>query len=182
MSHPEVTQDVQKLASLNKEYKRLHPIVEAYTQYLKQASTLSETQQFLAKEQDNELRQMAKEEIETLKKQQTQLEEQLKTMLIEEDPLDERNAILEIRAGTGGEEAALFAADLFRMYARYAEKQGWKVSCIDQTEAHAGGYKELILNICGAGAYGELRYESGVHRVQRVPTNRNTRSCAYLSS
>ena len=169
MSRPEVVQDVQQLTALSKEYKKLEPIIDVYTKYRNQAERLSQSRQFLKEEQDNELRQMAKEEIEALKEGQTQLEEQLKGMLVEEDPLDERNAILEIRAGTGGEEAALFAADLFRMYVRYTEKKGWRVSPIDQTEASVGGYKELILSIYGAGAYGQLRYESGVHRVQRVP-------------
>ena len=169
MSRPEVNQDMKQLTTLSKEYKKLQPIVEVYQKYQHQENTLTQAQRFLVEENDPDLRQMAKEEIEAIKHQQNQLEELLKSMLIDGDPLDERHAILEIRAGTGGEEAALFAADLFRMYARYAEKQGWKISCLDQTEANAGGYKELILNICGAGAYGLLRYESGVHRVQRVP-------------
>ena len=169
MSRPEVNQDVKQLTTLSKEYKKLQPIAEAYQKYQHQAKSLSQTQRFLVEENDPELRQMAKEEIDGLKHQQNQQEELLKAMLIDDDPLDAHPAILEIRAGTGGEEAALFAADLFRMYARYAEKKGWKISCLDQTEASAGGYKELILNICGAGAYGLLRYESGVHRVQRVP-------------
>ncbi len=170
MNDPALSQDRQQLTALSKEYKRLSPIVEAYRAYQQHAEVLTKAQHFLAQEKESELRQMAKEEIENLKKEQNTLESTLKSMLVNDDPLDAHNAILEIRAGTGGEEAALFAADLFRMYARYVEKQGWKFSCIDQTEATAGGYKELIINIRGDGAYGLLRYESGVHRVQRVPT------------
>ena len=147
MNNPENIKNASALKSLSREYKRLSPIVSTYKQYQQHNQSLLETQQFLSKEKNSELRQMAKEEIESLKQQQLLLEEELKKMLVEDDPHNVCNVILEIRAGTGGEEAALFAADLFRMYARYAEKQGWPVSCIDQTEANAGGYKELILNI-----------------------------------
>ena len=169
MSDPEVTQDIKKFTALNREYKQLAAVAAAYEAYKRCTKTLSETQVFLTAEKDEEMRQLAKEEIESLKQQKTVQENALKDMLVHDDPLNERDVILEIRAGAGGEEAALFAADLFRMYARYAEKQGWSLSCLDQTEAAAGGYKELILNVRGGGAYGLLRYESGVHRVQRVP-------------
>ena len=170
MGAPDLSQDIEQLTALSREYKRLTPIVKAHKKYQELLSTQSRTQAFLAEEKDEELRQMAKEELETLKQQVVDLQEEIKGLLVADDPLDVRDAILEIRAGTGGEEAALFASDLFRMYARYAEKKGWGVSVLDQTEAAAGGYKELMLSVKGEGAYGLLRYESGVHRVQRVPT------------
>ena len=170
MNDPECMQDIKQLTALGQEYKRLSPIVSTYRRYQQKSEAITQAQRFLGEEKNKELRQMAKEEIDTLKKEQLKIEEELKIMLVEDDPMDVRDAIMEIRAGTGGEEAALFAADLFRMYARYVEKQNWSISCLDQTEASAGGYKDLVLSIRGKGVYGLLRYESGVHRVQRVPT------------
>ena len=127
------------------------------------------TRRFLSNEKDQELREMAKEELEMLLVQQEKMEEDIRLMLIPKDPEDAKNAVFEIRGGTGGDEAALFAGDLYRMYSRYFETKGWKVETVDVTEGTAGGYKEVILKVTGEDVYGQLKYESGVHRVQRVP-------------
>ena len=169
MSDPTISRDVEQLKELSREHKRLMPIAEAYSRHQDLEKRRKEAKAMLAEEKEAEWKEMAKEELETISKEEQAFKESLASLLREEDPLDERNAIMEIRAGTGGDEAALFVADLYRMYGRYIEKKGWILSCMDQTEASVGGYKELILHVRGAGAYGHLRYESGVHRVQRVP-------------
>jgi peptide chain release factor 1 len=160
--------DYQRVAELNKERADLEQIVQKAAEYRQALSRLEEARQ-LAESDDADLRELALMEIEELEPRCEQLERELKGMLLPKDPRDERNVILEIRAGTGGDEAALFAADLFRMYTRYAERQGWNVEIMDANEIGIGGYKELIAMVKGRGAYSRLKYESGVHRVQRVP-------------
>ncbi len=161
--------DYKRLAALAKERSELEPIVEKARAYRQALQQLEEARSLLEDERDPELRELAKEEIDNLEEQIQQLEQEIKRMLLPKDPRDERNVIMEIRAGAGGEEAALFAADLFRMYTRYAERKGWKVEVLSANPTGLNGYKEIIFLIKGRGAYSRLKYESGVHRVQRVP-------------
>ena len=169
MNQPEVMADMKRYIKLNKDYKDLQPIVAAYKQYKNLIDNIANAKEVLAHEKDEEFRDMAKEELNTFTAEKEQLEEDIRIMLIPADPQDSKNAILEIRAGTGGDEAAIFAGDLYRMYVRYCEKRGWKMETVDFTEGTAGGYKEIVMNVMGDGVYGILKYESGVHRVQRVP-------------
>jgi len=169
LSDPNITSDLKKYIALNKEYKDLEPIVKAYVTYKKVLDDLAQAKDILINEKDDELKNLARQEIDELTKKKEQLEEEIKILLLPADPQDKKNAIMEIRAGTGGDEASLFAGDLFRMYTRYAEKKGWKWEIVDFTEGTMGGYKEIIFNILGENAYGTLKFESGVHRVQRVP-------------
>ncbi len=161
--------DYHKAAELAKERSDLEPIVEKARDYRQTLQRLDEARSLLNGEQDEELRALAQAEVDELSPRVEQLERELKGMLLPRDPRDRRNVIVEIRAGTGGEEAALFAGDLFRMYTRYAERQGWKYEVLSQNETGIGGYKEIIFLIKGKGAYSHLKFESGVHRVQRVP-------------
>jgi peptide chain release factor 1 len=160
---------MKRFATLNKEYKDLGKIVDEYKIYKNVVSNIESNKQILATEKDEELKEMAKMELDELIPQKEELEEKVRLMLIPKDPQDAKNAVVEIRGGTGGDEAALFAGDLYRMYTRYFEKKGWKVEVVDVTEGTAGGYKEVILNVSGEDVYGHMKYESGVHRVQRVP-------------
>lgn len=169
ITDPDVISDVKRYVQLNKEYKDLSKISEAYTEYKNILSNISDSKEIIAEESDEELRDMAKMELEELQDRLPELEQEIKHLLVPKDPQDAKNAILEIRAGTGGDEAALFAGELFRMYTRYCEKKGWKVSTTSFTEGTSGGYKEIIGKITGDGVYGIMKYESGVHRVQRVP-------------
>ena len=169
LSNPDVIQDMKRFAQLNKEYKDLTKIVDEYKVYKNVMSNIEANKEILSNEKDAELREMAKEELEILLKQQEELEEKVRLMLIPKDPEDSKNAVFEIRGGTGGDEAALFAGDLYRMYTRYFEQKRWNVEVVDVTEGTAGGYKEVILKVSGEDVYGQLKYESGVHRVQRVP-------------
>ncbi|NJK86298.1 MAG: peptide chain release factor 1 [Bacteroidales bacterium] len=169
ISSPDAMSDMKKFVKLNKEYKELQPLIEAYSNYKNILSNLNNAKDMLANEKDEEMREMAKVEIDDLSEKIEPLEEEIKILLLPTDPQDEKNAVLEIRAGTGGDEASIFAGDLYRMYTRYIEKMGWKMEITDFTEGTAGGYKEIILNVKGNGVYGILKYESGVHRVQRVP-------------
>lgn len=166
---PDVFDDMKRYARLNKEYKDLQKVVDAYHQYRKLTDDIIGSQRMLQEEKDPDMLEMAKAELEELLPQKEPMEEAIRFMLIPQDPEDSRNAVLEIRAGTGGDEAALFAGDLYRMYMRYCENKGWKVELVDENEGTAGGYKEVVLNIIGEDVYGILKYESGVHRVQRVP-------------
>ncbi|MEM7055505.1 MAG: peptide chain release factor 1 [Bacteroidota bacterium] len=166
---PEVMADMKQYMALGKEYKDLTKVVDTYNQYKKVLENTESARALLNTEKDPAFRAMAKEELEHLKVRQQALEEQLKMMLIPQDPNDSRNIILEIRAGTGGDEAGIFAGDLFRMYNRFAERMQWTLRSIDFTEGTAGGYKEIICTIAGEKVYGMMKYESGVHRVQRVP-------------
>lgn len=167
---PEIMADRKQYMALGKEYKDLTKVVDTYNQYKKVLENTESARALLNTEKDAAFRAMAKEELEHLKVRQQALEEQLKMMLIPQDPNDSRNIILEIRAGTGGDEAGMFAGDLFRMYNRFAERMQWTLRSIDFTEGTAGGYKEIICTIAGEKVYGMMKYESGVHRVQRVPT------------
>jgi peptide chain release factor 1 len=164
----QVGDNYQRAAELSKERADLEPIVLKASEYRQVVEHLAEAKQLLEGE-DDELRLLASAEIEELEPQEEKLRSELRSMLLPKDPRDERNVILEIRAGTGGDEAALFAADLFRMYGRYAERQGWSVEILDSSEIGIGGLKEIVAMIKGRGAYSRLKYESGVHRVQRVP-------------
>lgn len=169
LSSPEVMSDMKRFAQLNKDYKELAKIVDEYHIYKNILSNIDSNRQILATEKDEEFREMAKAELEELIPRRDAKEEEIRLMLIPKDPEDAKNAILEIRAGTGGDEASLFAGDLFRMYARFCELKGWKLEVMDATEGTAGGFKEIICEVSGEDVYGILKYESGVHRVQRVP-------------
>ncbi|HEY1024168.1 MAG TPA: peptide chain release factor 1 [Sphingobacteriaceae bacterium] len=169
LSSPQAMADMKRYAQLNKEYKDLGKIVDEYKIYKNIVSNIETNKSILATEKDDELREMAKMDLDELVEQKEQKEEQVRLMLIPKDPEDSKNAMLEIRGGTGGDEAAIFAGDLYRMYTRYFEKRGWRTEVIDVTEGTAGGYKEVILKVTGEDVYGTLKYESGVHRVQRVP-------------
>ncbi len=165
----EVGDDYQRAAELSKERAELEPLVAKTREYRQALQRLEEARTLRDTEGDEELRQLAEAEIDELGPQVEKLEGEIKSLLLPKDPRDQRNVILEIRAGTGGDEAALFAADLFRMYSRYAERHNWGVDVLDANEIGIGGYKEIITQIKGKGAYSRLKYESGVHRVQRVP-------------
>ncbi|MFN2274265.1 MAG: peptide chain release factor 1 [Anaerolineales bacterium] len=164
-----VGSDFQRAAEINKERVDLEPLIEKARLYRKYLGRIDEARGLLENEQEDELRALAESEIEELEPKIAQLEKEIKAMLVPRDPRDEKNVIMEIRAGTGGDEAALFAADLFRMYSRYAENKGWKSEILSENAIGIGGYKEVIFEIKGHGAYSKLKYESGVHRVQRVP-------------
>lgn len=169
ITDPDVIADQARYVKLTKEYKDLEKILEATKQYRNTLSVIDESKAILAGESDEELRQMAREELEASTKDLPELEERIKLLLIPSDPDDSKNCIVEIRGGTGGDEAALFAGDLFRMYQKYAEIKGWQLSVSSVSEGASGGYKEIIFNLSGEGVYGIMKYESGVHRVQRVP-------------
>ena len=169
LTQPDIMSDMKNYSRLSKEYKDLEKIVIKYHEYKNILDHIRSAKSVLETERDEEFREMAKTELDELKPKKEALEEALKKMLIPKDPNDSKNAILEIRAGTGGDEAAIFAGDLFRMYQRFAEKQNWKLSVMDFTEGTSGGYKEIIATIAGNDVYGMMKYESGVHRVQRVP-------------
>jgi len=174
LSDPEVIGEQEKFLKYSKEHAELQEIIDNYRSYLKINKELEDTREILKSSLEEELQEMAEEEEKKLTKALEEKEEELKLMLLPKDTKDDRNAILEIRAGTGGEEAAIFAADLLRMYTRYAEKQNWKVEVLDVSPTEMGGYKEIVLLIEGKGAYGLLKYESGVHRVQRVPVTESS--------
>lgn len=169
LTNQEVLSDMDRFISLNKEYKGLQPIIEAYERYKLTLSNIASTKELLSVEKDEEMREMAKAELESLNSQIPEMEEEIKMLLIPVDPEDEKNAVVEIRAGTGGDEASIFAGDLFRMYSKFFEQKGWKAEINRYSEGTAGGYKEIVLSVKGEGVYGIMKYESGVHRVQRVP-------------
>ena len=169
MNDPQVMSDVKRFVKLNKDYKELEPIVNAYKEYKTLLSNIEEAKELLETEKDPEYREMAKEELEELLPKKEKLEEEIRILLIPKDPQDSKNAVMEIRAGTGGDEASIFAGDLFRMYQKFCERNKWKVEVVEMNEGTAGGFKEIVFNVTGDGAYGILKFESGVHRVQRVP-------------
>ncbi|BCX80557.1 peptide chain release factor 1 [Methylomarinovum caldicuralii] len=168
LSLPEVQTDTRRFRELSQEYAQLEPLIATYRDYQQTAAALAEAEALLA-EGDAELKELAREEIATAKARLATLEQELRILLLPKDPHDRRSVFLEIRAGTGGAEAALFAGDLLRMYSRYAEKRGWKVEIIGESPGELGGYKEVILKISGPDVYGRLKFEAGTHRVQRVP-------------
>ena len=168
LADPTVFNDQDRYRKLTKAHSDLKPVVDIFRQYRELKQNLADTQELL-NDADPDIREMAHEEIKSIEEKLPELEHDLKVLLLPTDPLDEKNIILEIRAGTGGEEAALFGGDLFRMYCRYAEKMGWKVEIMSQSESDNGGYKEVIALISGDKVYSRLKFESGTHRVQRVP-------------
>ena len=169
LSSPDAMADMKRFAQLNKEYKDLAKIVDEYNIYRNIMSNIDSNKEILATEKDEEFRDMAKSELDELLVKQDEMEEAIRLMLIPKDPEDSKNALVEIRGGTGGDEAALFAGDLYRMYMRFCEKRGWRTELVDYTEGTSGWYKEVVFNVNAEDAYGTLKYESGVHRVQRVP-------------
>ena len=181
ISQPEIIQNQKKSISLNKEYKELSLLVTEFNQYRNILSNIETSKQILSEEKDQEMKDMAKEELDELKQEQEKLEENIKVLLLPKDPEDDKNAIVEIRAGTGGDEAGIFAGDLFRMYIKFCESKKWKTQITNINEASSGGYKEIIFTVSGNGVYGILKYESGVHRVQRVP-NTETQGRIHTSA
>lgn len=169
LNDPSIISNQKKYAQLSREYKELQKLVDAYESYKLLLSNINNSKQILVKEKDEDLRELAKEELPGLEEQKEKQEEFIRRLLVPKDPQDDRNAVVEIRAGTGGDEAALFAGDLFRMYLRYCESKGWKTSLISESEGTKGGYKEVVFEVTGDNVYGTLKFESGVHRVQRVP-------------
>ncbi|MGI6413564.1 MAG: peptide chain release factor 1 [Syntrophomonadaceae bacterium] len=170
LSRPEVILDQAKYQRYAKSHSDLSEIVEKYREYKNVLQQLADTKSMLEENQEEDFKQMLLEEIQTLQEKKTTIEGQLQVLLLPKDPNDEKSVIMEIRAGTGGEEAALFAGDLFRMYSRYAEEQGWRIEVMDSHFTDIGGIKEIIFVVDGPGVYSKLKYESGVHRVQRIPT------------
>ena len=169
ITDPAVISDMKRYVKLNKEYRELERIVQTRDRYKQLLDTVDEALEILNTEKDDELRQMAKEELDSAQSQLPEMEEEIKILLIPADPEDSKNAIVEIRGGTGGDEAAIFAGDLYRMYVKYCETKGWKIEVTSISEGSSGGYKEIIFSVTGDNVYGTMKYESGVHRVQRVP-------------
>ncbi len=169
ITQPEVVSDMTKFKRISKEYKDLEKIVNQYKAYKNVLSNIDNAKEVIATEKDEEFRDLAKAELDELVPQRDEMEAVIKELLIPKDPNDSKNVILEIRAGTGGDEASIFAGDLFRMYQRYIEKQGWSMSLLDHNDGSSGGYKEIVLQVEGEDVYAKLKFESGVHRVQRVP-------------
>ncbi len=169
LNDPDVVSDQTRFRKLMKEQAELHPIAEKYTEYKKTKQSIEDSLEMLEEENDEEMRELLKEELSECRSRVSHIEEELKILLLPKDPMDEKNVIVEIRAGAGGDEAALFAAELFRMYSKYAESRHWKVEVMSVNESGLGGFKEVVFMITGSGAYSRLKFESGVHRVQRVP-------------
>ncbi len=169
LSDPALMSDMKKYVQINKDYKELRPIIAAGEKYAKAVVDYNAAKEILALEKDEELREMAKEEIAEIEPTLPEMEQNIRLLLIPADPQDSKNAIMEIRGGTGGDEAAIFAGDLFRMYTKFFERKGWKMEVTSSSEGAAGGFKEIVFKVIGDGVYGVLKYESGVHRVQRVP-------------
>lgn len=170
LSSPDVMSDMKKFVQLNKDYKELEPIIKAGLEYKMMLDELASAKDILMNEKDEDLREMAKEEVAEIEPKLPEMEQSIKLLLIPADPDDSKNAIVEIRGGTGGDEAAIFAGDLFRMYSKYAESKGWRVEVTDQTPGTSGGFKQIVFKLSSSeGVYGTMKYESGVHRVQRVP-------------
>lgn len=169
ITDPDIIADMQRYVKLNKEYKDLEEIVVAYKTYKNTLENIKSSREVLATEEDPEFREMARMELDELEPKKEELEEQIKFLLIPKDPEDDKNVIVELRAGTGGDEACIFVEDVFRMYTMYLKEKGWSYEVINSNEGGTKGYKEIALNITGEGVYGTLKFESGVHRVQRVP-------------
>ncbi|MBN1984658.1 MAG: peptide chain release factor 1, partial [Prolixibacteraceae bacterium] len=169
ITDPEVIADMKRYVKLNQEYKTLQKLVAKFQEYKNLVDNIESGKEILAEESDEEMREMARDEIEVSEKLIPEKEKEIKLLLVPADPEDSKNAILEIRAGTGGDEASIFAGDLFRMYSKFCEKKGWRMEVTNLNEGTAGGYKEIVAKVSGDGVYGILKYESGVHRVQRVP-------------
>jgi peptide chain release factor 1 len=169
ITDPAVMADMKRYVKLNQEYKSMEKLTNAFKEYKNLVDNLLSAKEILAEESDEDLREMAREELESAEEKIPAKEQEIKMLLVPADPEDSKNAILEIRAGTGGDEASIFAGDLFRMYSKFCEKRGWRLEVTNVNEGTAGGFKEIVANITGEGVYGIFKYESGVHRVQRVP-------------
>ena len=169
ITDPNVISDQKRYVKLTKEYKDLGDIMKARKEYLDTLKNIEDAKEILAVEEDPEMKDMAREELSAAEKRIPEIEEEIKLLLVPADPEDDKNVIMEIRGGTGGDEAALFAGDLFKMYSKYCEMKGWKIAISSFNEGTAGGFKEIIFSVTGEKVYGTLKYESGVHRVQRVP-------------
>ena len=169
IQNPDLIKDQKKYKEIMREHSHLSSVMEAYDEYKNVLQGIEDAKVIITEEEDHEMKEMAREELKELEEKQPLLEEKIKMMLIPPDPLEEKNIIMEIRGGTGGDESSLFVADLFRMYTRYADMKGWKYEIMDASETEVGGYKEISFSISGKYVYGSLRYEGGVHRVQRVP-------------
>ena len=171
LSDPAVIADMKKFVQLNKDYKELQPIIAAGLEYKRLVDELSQAKDILINEKDEDLKEMAREEVADIEPRLPEMEQNIKLLLIPADPDDSKNAMVEIRGGTGGDEAAIFAGDLFRMYQHFAERRGWKLEVTDQAPGTSGGYKQIVFKLSSSqdGVYGVMKYESGVHRVQRVP-------------
>ncbi|MDG5799076.1 peptide chain release factor 1 [Marinilabiliaceae bacterium ANBcel2] len=169
ITDPEVIADTKRYIKLNKEYKELEELVEVSKEYKNLLENIDSTKDILKQESDEEMREMAREELDEMEQKLPEMEEEIKVLLLPSDPEDTKNAVVEIRAGTGGDEAGIFAGDLFRLYSKFCEKNRWKIEVTNISEGTSGGYKEIVFNVTGNGVYGILKYESGVHRVQRVP-------------
>jgi len=169
ITQPDIVSDMTRYVKLNKEYKDLEPLIDAYKKYKNIIENIESSKELLAEEDDQEMREMAKAEIDALIPERDEMEEEIKILLLPKDPEDAKNAVVEIRAGSGGDEASIFAGDLFRMYTRFCENMKWKLNVTSTTEGTVGGFKEIVMTISGTDVYGVMKYESGVHRVQRVP-------------
>ncbi len=169
ITDPEIISDVKRFIKLNKEYRELDPLIKAFDEYKNILNNIDSTKALLANEKDEEMREMAKIELDELVANEAIFQENVKLLLLPSDPEDDKNAVVEIRAGTGGDEASIFAGDLFRMYIKYCDTKGWKVEVTNTSDGTSGGFKEIVMKVSGAKVYGTLKYESGVHRVQRVP-------------
>ncbi|MCB0764503.1 MAG: PCRF domain-containing protein, partial [Flavobacteriales bacterium] len=169
LADPSVIADRQRFVELNRSYRDLEPVTAVFQRYKRMHDDLAGAEELLRHEKDQEMLAMARAEREELRIAIEAMDEEVRMMLVPKDPNDERNCTMEVRAGTGGDEASLFAGDLYRMYARYCEGRGWRIEVADVSEGTAGGYKEVVFNVIGQGAYGVLKFEAGVHRVQRVP-------------
>ena len=166
---PDIISDQKRYVELNKEYKDLRALMDERENYIKHTQRIEEAEEIIADGSDPEMTEMAKLQLEEAKEAMPALEEKIRFMLVPKDPEDAKNAVMEIRAGTGGDEASIFAGDLYRMYMKYCESKGWRTSTIDYSEGTSGGYKEIQVEVTGEDVYGTLRFEAGVHRVQRVP-------------
>ncbi|MBP1673728.1 MAG: peptide chain release factor 1 [Bacteroidetes bacterium] len=169
ISLPDVMSDMKRYIKLNKDYKDLQPVVEAYKEYKNVIENIINTKEIITVEKDDDFREMAKAELDLFIEKRDQLEEDIRLLLLPSDPQDGKNAQVEIRAGSGGDEASIFAGDLYRMYQHFCDQKGWKIEVLSMTEGTVGGFKEIVFEISGDGVYGLMKYESGVHRVQRVP-------------
>ncbi|MFQ3333063.1 MAG: peptide chain release factor 1, partial [Flavobacteriales bacterium] len=169
ISSPDAMSDMKVFIQLSKEYKDLEPIIKAYKEYRDLVGNIAEAKEVISNTDDPEMKEMAKMDLDENLPRKGEMDEEIKVLLIPQDPADAKNAVMEIRAGAGGDEASIFAGDLYRMYSAYAQTRGWKTELVDVADGTSGGYKEIIVNISGEDVYGQLKFESGVHRVQRVP-------------
>ena len=182
ISNPEIIADQKKYIELNKELKEISILVNKGKLYKEAIDQKDEAEGYIKSSDDKDMIEMAKEQLEISKQSIEKLEDEIKILLIPKDPDDAKNVVVEIRAGTGGDEASIFAGDLYRMYTKFAQEKKWNLSIVDTSEGTAGGFKEVIFEIAGEDVYGELKYESGVHRVQRSSSNRDSRKSSYIRS